>query len=67
DGRTPLWTASFNGHREVVHLLLNKGAVVDKANNAGATPLFVASQQGHMDVSRLLLERGAVVDRALSL
>ncbi|KAF5836740.1 ankyrin repeat-containing domain protein [Dunaliella salina] len=64
DGRTPLWTASFNGQKEVVHLLLNKGAAVDKADKEGFTPLSVASLNGHLDVACLLLERGAAVDMA---
>ena len=29
DGRTALWTASFDGHHKVVDLLTNAGAAVD--------------------------------------
>ena len=32
DGRTALYTASFNGHEKVVELLTNAGAVVDIQN-----------------------------------
>ncbi|KAF5828551.1 ankyrin repeat-containing domain protein [Dunaliella salina] len=64
DGHTPLYTASFKGHREVVRLLLDKGAAVDKENNGGFTPLYVASNNGHLDAVRLLLQRGAAVNKA---
>ena len=39
--------------------LLQRGAVVDAAENDGATPLFIASEKGHLEVVRELLARGA--------
>jgi ankyrin repeat protein len=46
-GFTPLYSASQNGHLNVVDALLRAGADVNKAKNDGATPLFAACLKGH--------------------
>ena len=48
---------------EVVRVLVEKGADINKARNDGATPLHVASQNGHADVVRILVERGADINK----
>ncbi|KNC69297.1 hypothetical protein SARC_18195, partial [Sphaeroforma arctica JP610] len=63
-GCTPLHTASQNGHKDVVELLLAKGADINVKNNDslqqfGRTSLYVASENGHKDVVELLLAKGA--------
>ncbi|MGB0550583.1 MAG: ankyrin repeat domain-containing protein [Limisphaerales bacterium] len=56
----PLWMASEEGHKNVVELLLQYKANVNKTHpDFGSTPLFQASQMGHTEVVRLLLEGGA--------
>jgi ankyrin repeat protein len=60
---TPLICAAFYGHVEVVRVLLEGGAIVDRANIAGFTALYVATEHGNLDVCRLLLDWGAKVDR----
>ena len=52
------------GHVDVVHALLAKGANIDLAKNDGATPLFIASQNGLVDVVHALLAKGANIDLA---
>jgi hypothetical protein len=64
-GATPLFMASYNGHCDIVDLLLRGGADVNKANNDSATPLFMASQNGHCDVVDALLRGGADVNKAV--
>jgi len=58
-GLTPLFGAALNGHREIVELLLARGATVNVRNPDGTTPIHYASQKGHFPVVRLLLDHGA--------
>ena len=57
DGRTGLWRAAYEGHLEVVKLLLSVPEIdVNQAKTTtGATPLFMASQKGHDKVVKALL------------
>jgi hypothetical protein len=58
--------ASAMGHTDVVRLLLDRGANVDKASgNMGWTPLSSAAYKGHTDIVQLLIERGADINRAI--
>lgn len=47
---TPLHYASYNGHVDVVRILLNYGAHINAKNEAECTALFLASQQGKCHV-----------------
>ena len=55
----PLRVAAHLGHKDVVQLLLDKGADPNKTNYDGWTPLHGAASRGHTNVVQLLLERGA--------
>ncbi|CAL4126416.1 unnamed protein product, partial [Meganyctiphanes norvegica] len=61
---TPLNWASWEGHRDVIQLLLANNADVNKANNGGKTPLWESSGKGHSDVVQLLLANNADVNKA---
>lgn len=54
-GDTPLHSASWKGHPDIVELLLEQGARTDVQNNEKQTPADLAR---HPEVGRLL--RGAV-------
>jgi len=57
---TPLHTACYMGHAEVVKILANNGAdstLIDLWE--GKTPLHFACENGHGQVIKILLESGA--------
>jgi ankyrin repeat protein len=61
NGQLPLMTAAKMGHLEIITLLLDAGAAVDKGR-ANVTPLMVACYMGHLDAVRFLIKRGANVN-----
>ncbi len=58
---TPLHGVAYSGHKEVVMLLLQKGADINAKNPHGDTPLHHAVSEGHKEVVKLLLQKGADV------
>jgi ankyrin repeat protein len=59
---TPLMYAAGYDYVEVVQVLLEGGANVDRTEADGFTALHVAALNGNLDVCRLLLDWGAKVD-----
>ena len=59
NGRALLITALYAGQKDVVELLLDIGADVNRFNAFGESPLFVAVYMHRKDIVELLLERGA--------
>jgi ankyrin repeat protein len=59
EGNTPLHSAAFKCHADVVRLLLEHKADVKAADSDGDTPLHLAASCGRLDVVRLLLEHKA--------
>lgn len=62
DNGTALMRAAYNGHLEVVKLLLDKGAKVNIQNEAGSTSLMKAAYNGHFEIVKLLIDKGASVN-----
>ncbi|BCA96249.1 hypothetical protein TUM19329_26100 [Legionella antarctica] len=65
EGTTPLYTAAYNGHLNIVLALLANKADVNKARKDGATPLHIAAQKGHIDVVLALHKNGADVNKPM--
>lgn len=62
DDDTPLHVASGKGYTDVVALLLDKGANVNKENRVGQTPLHLAAWRGHSETVGYLVSYGADVN-----
>ena len=62
---TPLMSASYNGHAEIVGLLLEKGADIKFQDRAGFNALHYAKEKGHKEVEQLLLAKGTEEARRL--
>ena len=59
-GETALAHAADDGYKDVVELLLAKGADVNARDNSGYTPMFSAEANKHKDVVKLLRQHGGV-------
>jgi ankyrin repeat protein len=58
-GSTPLHFAAKGGYRDLVTLLIAKGADVNAKNREGLTPLHVAAMVGNLKIVEMLLSKGA--------
>jgi ankyrin repeat protein len=59
-GLTPLLHAAREGHAEIVRILLDAGADIDRASLGDrTTPILIAAINGHYDLALELLDRGA--------
>ena len=65
DSRSALTAACRNGHSDVVSLLLEHRAQINKPSKSGATPLYAACSGSHYELASFLLERGADPSLAL--
>ncbi len=53
---TALMHVSLNGYKEIVKLLLENGADVNKTNNIAQTALILASSWGDIEIIELITE-----------
>ncbi|CAG5179642.1 uncharacterized protein ALTATR162_LOCUS9388 [Alternaria atra] len=62
DDEAPLLLAAENGHKQVVKLLVDKGADVNAQGGRYGNALYAASYRGHEAVVRQLLDKGAEIN-----
>jgi len=62
--QTPCLTAAESGLSDILRVLIELGADVNKADEDGRTPCYVAAEEGHSDTLRVLIEAGADVNKA---
>ena len=58
-GNTALHVAVWNGHYDVVRILVEAGACLESKNGNNLTPLMIACRHGHFDIVKFLLEHGS--------
>ncbi|MDA8108396.1 MAG: ankyrin repeat domain-containing protein [Betaproteobacteria bacterium] len=63
-GNTLLMVAARLGYRDLVELLIQHKAALDRRSPYGDTALMAASLKGHLDIVKLLVEHGAQVNRS---
>ncbi|KAF4758737.1 hypothetical protein FOZ63_013252, partial [Perkinsus olseni] len=61
-GLTPLHAAVSGGNAEVIRLLVERRAEIDKPDRSGFTPLYVALTRNRLACVKLLLELGASIE-----
>ena len=62
EGWTALMKASWEGNTEMVQLLLDKAASLEKKDQQGMNALMLASKGGHTELVQLLLDAGALLN-----
>ena len=67
NGTTPLVQAAEINRPDMVDLLLEHRADVEKAKRGGFTPLLVSAYRGNLKITEILLEKRADINKAASL
>ena len=66
-GMTALHKAVLGGHKDIVQLLLSKGASTEVMDSFGNTPLHLATCFGHTTLVELLLTEGASIEARIAM
>ncbi len=64
---TPLHEGAYNGHKEIVELLINSGADVNAVKTDGMTPLDMATMNSHNEIVDLLRKHDGKTREELNL
>jgi hypothetical protein len=58
-GNTPLHEAAWVGNKEIIEMLIERGADVDTLNDEGNTPLHESAYNGYKKIAQVLMRNGA--------
>jgi len=61
-GDTPLIISCKKGNLNIVKLLVDNGADINKKNKYGDTPLTISCEKGNFDIIKYLVEKGADIN-----
>jgi len=64
-GGNPLFSAVFNGHNEIVKLLISSGLDINSTDINGETPLDWAISRNHIETDLLLRKHGGKTSKEL--
>ena len=56
-GSTPIHSAAYNGHFDILEFLCDFNEIPNAPNNRGDTPLHMAAYNGHLQIVKWLVER----------
>jgi ankyrin repeat protein len=62
-GETALTAACFNGHADVIKMLLERQADIQRPNGKTVPPLLCAVKGGHWEVVDFMLQAGADIEQ----
>jgi ankyrin repeat protein len=65
-GYSPIHWAAYNGHANIIKLLIVNGADVNAASQQGWTPLIAAAINGHLSACAALIAGGANINSSTS-
>ncbi|ORY37855.1 ankyrin, partial [Neocallimastix californiae] len=60
--KTPLYEASKNGSFDIVKLLVENKASLNKKASNGISPINIAFQNDYIDIVKYLIEQGADIN-----
>jgi len=61
-GLLPLGLACYRGYKDIIELLITKGADINKQDGVGRTPINNAAEEGHKDIVEFLIKINADIN-----
>lgn len=61
-GQAPIHYACQRGYRDIVKMLLDKGADANVISNTSVTPLHMAARSGNKEIVGMLVDAGADIN-----
>ena len=70
EGYTPLYSAAYEGHLDIMNLLIENGAYINtfelgdekKSSKLSRWPVFGAIEQNNLEIAQILIDQGAIIE-----